>query len=194
MQRDSAAAGRGSGRHQRPCDQCDARWHAISHSIALGVHEGTLRDILHALKYERRTSISSRLAADLQLAAAPVLADADLVVPVPLHPWRAWWRGFNQARLVASGLGLPIVDALARTRQTRRQASLARDDRWQNLAAVIVPRRRRSDRIRGKTVVIVDDIVTTGATVIACAKALKEAGATDVRVVTAARAVRRSPR
>ena len=116
------------------------------------------------------------------------------MVPVPLHPWRAWWRGFNQATLLARTLDVPVLDALSRRRATPRQAALARDDRWANLHAVIGVRTRARGDLRGKTLVLVDDVVTTGATVTACARALREAGARDVRVATAARAVRRSPR
>lgn len=153
-----------------------------------------MRDILHALKYARRTSIAGVVARELRAASRDVLDGADAVVPVPLHPLRSWWRGFNQARLIAGGLGLPVVDALVRRRATARQASLTRDDRWSNLHAVIGAQARTAPRLRGATVVIVDDVVTTGATVTACARALREAGVAEVRVATAARAVRRSPR
>ncbi len=180
--------------HGPACDQCDPRWQVISSTIALGVHDGPLREALHALKYGRRTSIARAIGHQLRDAAHDILYDADAVVPVPLHPWRAWWRGFNQATLLARTLDVTVVDALSRRRATRRQAALARDDRWANLHAVIAvtPRARRD--LRGKTLVLVDDVVTTGATVTACARALREAGAREVRVATAARAVRRSSR
>jgi ComF family protein len=176
------------------CRQCDPRWQVIAASSALGEYDGPLRDILHALKYARRTSIAGAVACELREAARDVLDGADAVVPVPLHPLRSWRRGFNQARLIAGGLGLPVVDALVRRRATRRQASLTRDDRWSNLHAVIGVRARTAQRLRGATVVVVDDVVTTGATVTACARALREAGVAEVRVATAARAVRRSRR
>jgi ComF family protein len=166
----------------------------IAASVALGEHDGSLREILHALKYGRRTSIASTLATALREPARHVLDGAHAAVPVPLHPLRAWWRGFNQARLIAQGLGLPVVDALVRRRATLRQSALARDDRWTNLQAVIDMRRGAAARLRATTVVLVDDVVTTGATVTACARVLRAHGVAEVRVVSAARAVRRSPR
>jgi ComF family protein len=126
---------------------------------------------------------------------AAVLRDADCVVPVPLHPRRRRARGFNQATELAAQLGLPVVDALRRTVATRPQMELPASRRHRNVRGVFAPARGPAwrpiaSRIRGARVVVVDDVVTTGATVEACARVLRRLGARDVRVLTLARVAR----
>lgn len=121
-----------------------------------------------------------------------VLTDADCVIPVPLHPGRRRARGFNQAAELAAQLELPVVHALRRTVATRPQAELPASVRHRNVAGAFAPVRdlrwRRADaRLRGARVVVVDDVVTTGATVEACARVLRELAVEDVRVLTLAR-------
>jgi ComF family protein len=129
----------------------------------------------------------------------PVLAHASCVVPVPLHPWRRLTRGFNQATVLARGLGLPVVPALWRRRATLSQAALSAAARRRNVRGAFGPspclrpatRRRHLD---GAIVVLVDDVSTTGATLDACARVLKAMGAREVRALTAAKAEPRAPR
>lgn len=119
-----------------------------------------------------------------------VLGRADCVIPVPLHRIRERSRGFNQARELARHLGPPVVDALVRTRQTRPQVELAADRRHANVRGAFALRRRwpmKPLRLQGLTVVLVDDVSTTGATLDACAVLLRDAGAAEVCAVTAAR-------
>ena len=122
-----------------------------------------------------------------------MLNDADCVVPVPLHPLRHISRGFNQATDLAATLGPPVVKALWRQRRTRSQTGLVAAARRRNVrnAFRLSPllTRRFADRyVRDRIVVLVDDVKTTGATLDACARALKDAGAREVRALTAARA------
>jgi len=120
-------------------------------------------------------------------AGGDVLAGADLVVPVPLHRSRERSRGFNQARELARHLDLPIADALARRRNTPSQADLPAARRYANVRgafAIAAPA-----RVARRTVVLVDDVSTTGATLHACAAVLLDAGAAEVRALTAAKAV-----
>jgi ComF family protein len=167
-----------------------------------GRYDGALRDLIHAFKYERRRILAEPLARLLRHAGTPVLAGADAVVPVPLHPWRAWQRGFNQADDLAQHLGLPVWRVLRRTRRGPPQASLSAERReraargafvagrpW--LAIVPVPASTR--RLLGSTIVVVDDVMTTGATLDACSRALIEAGAKQVRALTVARTVAARP-
>jgi ComF family protein len=125
-----------------------------------------------------------------------LLTGADCVVPVPLYWRREYLRGFNQARELARHLGRPVVDALVRSRHTRAQVELAADRRRANVAGAIRMRRRwwRRFDVRGSTVVLVDDVSTTGATLEACAAVLRDAGASAVFALTAARVVTRSVR
>jgi ComF family protein len=163
----------------------------IPHGRAAGEYEGALRDIIHAFKYEGRRSLARPLAAMMRDAAADLLADADCVVPVPLHPWRRLRRGFNQAADLARRLEVPVVRALWRVHATRQQMGLTAESRHRNIRGSI----RRSPLlrsaveaycIRDRVVVLVDDVRTTGATLDACAAALQEMGAREVRAVTVA--------
>lgn len=184
------------------CARCRRRPPQFSIGRSAGRYEGSLREILHAFKYQGRRALAAPLAALMRAAGTDVLAGADAVVPVPLHPWRAWERGFNQADDLAIELGLPVWRALHRVRHGPQQAGLPAARRHANVRgafaatprvwlAVIRPASRR--RLRGRIVVLVDDVMTTGATLDACSAALRAAGAAEVRALTVARAVATPP-
>ena len=180
------------------CDTCWARVrvtpalherfsdHAVDCAAAIGDYEGSLRDIIHALKYEGRRSIAPPLGALMRSAGAELLRGADVVVPVPLHPRRERSRGFNQADDLARALGVPVRPLLRRIRYTTSQIELPKDDRHRNVHDAFA----LADKPKGLSphvVVLVDDVSTTGATLEACALVLKAAGAKEVRALTAAR-------
>ena len=163
--------------------------HAVGWAAAVGEYEGSLRDIIHALKYEGRRSIAAPLGALMRSAGAEVLRGADVVVPVPLHPRRQRARGFNQADDLSRVLGLPVLPLLRRVRYTTSQIELPKDERHRNVRDAFELSRAPGAGLGapGSIVVIVDDVSTTGATLEACALVLKAAGAKEVRALTAAR-------
>ena len=167
----------------------------MSLSRAAGRYDGALRELLHAFKYGGRRLLAPNLAALMRDRGREVLAGSQVVVPVPLHWRRRWARGFNQAEDLAVHLGLPLVHALVRRRATPPQVGLPASSRHRNVRGAFGPRRqcwgRRSTPhagVRGKVVVLVDDVATTGATLEACAEVLRGMGAREVRALTAARA------
>ena len=159
---------------------------------AAGRYDGALRQIVHAFKYEGRRSLARPLGAMLRAGAADWLRTTDCAVPVPLYPWRRLSRGFNQAADLARQLDLPVVHALWRTRATAPQTGLTAAARRRNVAGAfrlspLLSRRTRA-LISDRVVVLVDDVLTTGATMQACAEVLASAGAREVRMLTVARA------
>ena len=161
---------------------------AVAWAAAIGEYEGSLRDIIHALKYEGRRSIAPPLGALMRSAGADLLRGADVVVPVPLHPRRERSRGFNQADDLARALGVPVRPLLHRIRYTTSQIELPKDERQRNVRDAFEFCRLPVPGSRFPAVVVlVDDVSTTGATLEACAAVLKAAGAKDVRALTAAR-------
>ena len=168
---------------------------ALSQVRAIGPFDDVLRDVVHGLKFQGRRTLATRLGPLLREAAGDLLDAADAVVPVPLHPWRQWRRGYNQSDLLAATLGCPVWHVLRRRRATPPQTALDRHARQDNVRHAFAlggwmpggaSRARR--RIVGCTLVLVDDVLTTGATLEACARVLIEGGARGVRAVTVARA------
>jgi ComF family protein len=160
--------------------------HAISWAVAVDDYDGRMKDVIHALKYDRRRTTSPRLGALMRERGAALLRDADCVVPVPLHPRREYARGFNQAHDLAIHLGRPVVPLLKRVVSTRSQIDLPKHERHENVREAFAI----DDSTSGPSIVVlVDDVCTTGATLESCARVLKAAGIKEVRALTAARVV-----
>jgi competence protein ComFC len=189
------------------CARCRHRAPVFTLARSAGLYDGSLRQIIHAFKYEGRRVLAEPLAALMREAGESVLAGADAVVPVPLHPWRALQRGFNQADDLARALGPPVWRVLARTRHGPPQAGLPAARRHANVRAAYalsgpwpLPVRGgvwldalAARRLRNRVVVLVDDVMTTGATLEACGRVLAGAGVRSVRALTVARAVAPRP-
>ena len=166
---------------------------ALTRVRALGTYDGTLRVLVQRMKYGGHSSLARRLGHLARSAGRDVLDGADHVVPVPLHPIRRLQRGFNQAGVIAGALGIPVLPALRRARWTPTQTGLSAPQRQQNVDqafALSYFLRLRGTRhtVRNRTLVLVDDVRTTGATLDACARVLLAAGAAEVRALTVARA------
>ena len=162
---------------------------------ALRYDEGSRRLILR-FKHADRTDVAPAFGGWLARAGGELVEGADLIAPVPLHRWRLLRRGYNQAAMLARALaqetGRPLVpDLLQRVRATASQQGLSGRARQENITAGafrVHPWHRR--RPAGRRILLVDDVLTTGATVGACARVLRQAGAVEVDVLTLARVVR----
>lgn len=168
-----------------------ARPPAYDRARAAAHYSGEMRSLVHKLKYADRQDVRVLLGRWLCDTAQELLPGADVIVPVPLSRWRLLWRQFNQAAVLARELSRhtdiamdPLL--LTRARTTRSQVGLTRDQRRRNVAGAFAVTRGARRRLAGKNVLLVDDVVTTGATVEACARALKRAGAARVDVLALA--------
>jgi len=175
------------------CSLCRLGLTEFEWSWSYALHDGRLRELIHLFKYGRMRPLAAVLGAWLA-NAYPRLEHFDALVPMPLHWWKRMQRGFNQSDLLARELsrrvGVPILNAAHRRRRTAVQARLTPAQRRDNVrGAFDVP---SPEQVRGLSLLLVDDVMTTGSTVNACAKALKQAGAARVCVLTVARAGRQS--
>ena len=155
---------------------------------------GVVREFIHRFKYNQHFYLrhpARRLAGGNAGRPADAGAAARCLVPVPLHPARQRERDFNQAevlaRLLAERAGKPLLAALERTRYTTTQTQLDREERMENLRGAF--RLRQHATVKGRHLLLIDDVFTTGSTVDECARVLQRGGAASVRVLTVARAV-----
>jgi ComF family protein len=152
-----------------------------------------MRELIQSFKYRDRHEGLPLFGLWLKKAGAELLADADLIVPVPLYRSRLWWRRFNQSAMLAQSLGrladVPVdCFVLARVRRASSQVGLSAEQRRRNVAGAFKVPPACAGRVKGKSIVL-DDVITTGATTEACARALKRAGAAKIDVLALARAV-----
>lgn len=177
------------------CGACLARppkWTAARSAL---VYDAASRRIVLDLKRSGRRDGLAIMANWMLEAARPLLSDTDLILPVPLHYRRLASRGFNQSGWLAAGLArrarLPMrVDILKRRKSTPSQGGLSPRARKRNVAGAFALRRGKEVAVAGKTILLVDDVLTTGSTLEACVRPLLKAGAARVDIVTLARVVR----
>ena len=156
------------------------------------IHEGIPRHMVHSLKYRDRTDLAPWMARWMARAAADLVAECDVVVPVPLHARRFWSRRFNQAaelaRAIARQSGKPFEpEALVRVKKTRQQVGLGSSGRVANVRGAFRVPDEHAIAVAGRAVLLVDDVYTTGATLKAATRALLRGRAATVDVVTFAR-------
>ena len=154
--------------------------------------DGPARRLVHRLKYSDRGELAAPMGAWMARAGADVLAEADAITPVPLHARRLWTRRFNQAaalgREIARRAGKPFEPALLRrVKATRSQVGLSREQRVQNMQGAF--RAAPGASVQGRRIALVDDVLTSGATANAAARALLRAGAAQVDLIVFARVV-----
>jgi ComF family protein len=177
------------------CALCRFSLRGFDVAYCFGAYEGVLRQLIHIYKYGKVRTLAHPLA-DLLMRALARDERFDLVTAVPLHWRRRWQRGFNQAELLAREIarrsGIPFGRTLRRLRATAAQAGLSNTARRRNVAAAFACTRiPRAVALEGRRVLLVDDVMTTGSTAAACARALKSAGAARVSLLTVARVDRR---
>jgi ComF family protein len=181
------------------CPACqESRPHFVK-AAAYGAYDGELRELIHLLKYEQVTPAAGVLGRMLAEAIQKLSVNADsiVIVPVPLHRSKRRERGFNQAELIARaalknyGLMCELgANVLERTRPTVSQIGLTRPQRVENIRGAF--RVRHLNRVAGRSVLLVDDVLTTGTTATECARILLKAGAKKVWVATVARTLKES--
>jgi ComF family protein len=178
---------------QGRCELCRRGLRGFDAAYSFGAYEGALRELIHLFKYGRVRPLAGPLGNYLA-TAIPRDQNFDAIVAVPLHWWRRWQRGFNQsallARVVAKRYAIPVLRVLRRKRATASQAGLSNSRRRENVAGAFSVRRRTA--VEGRRILLIDDVMTTGATAWACAAALKRAGARHVALLTLARVDRRA--
>lgn len=174
------------------CPNCGDRELSFDFATAAYRSRGVVRDLIHQFKYNHRTHLRHLLARMLSEGFRDPRLHGQMpsaLVPVPLHPTRQREREFNQAEVLASlagaRLGVTVDDCLERTRYTLTQTHFHRDERFENLEGAFAL--RRGAEVAGRDLVLVDDVLTTGSTADACARVLREAGASSVVVITVAR-------
>jgi ComF family protein len=157
-------------------------------------YDDVARTLVHALKYQDRTDLAPAMGRWMARAGRELLGEADALIPVPLHWRRGWSRRYNQsgalARVIARQTGVKVAaDALRRVRPTQQQIGLSRSQRASNVQGAFKVPAERAGEIHGRRVILVDDVLTSGATTDACARALLRAKAASVDVLVFARVV-----
>jgi len=175
------------------CALCRLGLQGFDAVYSYGSYEGTLRELVHLFKYSGVRPLSRTFGRFLA-QALPRETSFDVIVPMPLHWFKKWQRGFNQSDLLAREIGkkwgVPVRTVVRRQKATRPQAGLTNAKRRANMSGAFKIPRGRS--LAGMRVLLVDDVVTTGATASACARVLKRAGAAHVALLALARTDRRA--
>lgn len=174
------------------CALCRRGVRGFDAAYSFGFYEAELRQLIHLFKYGRVRTLAAPLG-KLLARALPREQAFDVIIPMPLYWRKRWQRGFNQSELLAREIGrrthVPVENALRRVRNTAAQAGLTSAKRRLNVSGAFRAKKRAA--LAGRRILLIDDVMTTGATAASCARALGKAGARQVTLLTLARADRR---
>jgi len=170
---------------KRPCTPLTRFIEGLDGIVASGYHDGILQSAIHAFKYDDLISLSPFLVNRLSKSLKSQDWTINTIIPVPLHTSRQQKRGYNQSIVLGEQLaqleGIPLAtDALIRHQETRPQVGLNRRERMANVAEAFIAKQD----VAGKTILLLDDVCTTGSTLVACANAARLAGATAIYALT----------
>lgn len=176
------------------CGECMREMPAFARARAVFRYDDASRALVLKLKYHDQTQLAAVYDTWLVKAGRELITESDAIVPVPLYYWRFVGRRYNQSALLAQTLSQKsgirtIPDALMRTRATLSQSGLSRKQREDNVKGAFTINPKFRDAVKGKTILLIDDVMTTGVTLNECTKALVKAGAMRVNVLTLARTV-----
>ena len=185
------------------CAACTASRPAFDRARAALTYDDASRDLVLRFKHADRIDGAATFAGWMARAGAELVAAADIIAPVPLHRWRLVRRRYNQAAILANAVGANslggargkrvIPDLLVRRRATPSQGHLGRSQRQRNVAGAFALHPRRAQAVAGARILLIDDVLTTGATAESCARTLRKAGAIAVDLLVLARVVRVQP-
>ena len=178
--------------HPEHCDDCMKIARPWARGRGALLYKNNARRMVLALKHGDRLDLAKPAAHWMTHVGGEIVSKDQVVVPVPAHHWRLFRRRYNQAAVLGHAVAkiakLPIEpDLLHRTRRTRLQDGMSRDERFRNLSAAIAPGRRAQDRLKGRPVLLIDDVMTSGATLAAATEACHAAGAARVDILVLAR-------
>jgi ComF family protein len=183
------------GKSEALCAACLKEAPPYSFARSALVYDDASRDFVLAFKHGDQTHAVVTMIPWLKMAGAEFLGQADVIMPVPLHRWRLLRRRYNQAAIMAQFLGKEAgikvaLDSLRRHRATPTQGHLKANERARNVKSAFSINPKKQDSVRGKKIVLIDDVFTTGSTVKECTQVLLDAGASHVYVLTLARVVK----
>lgn len=177
------------------CAACIADEPLFDRARAAMIYDEASRPLVTGFKYADRTDFARAFGGWLSRAGRDILEEADYLVPVPLHPWRLWMRRYNQAGILAAAVSretlVPVLyDGLLRVRHTRQQVGLTASRRRRNVAGAFKVNPKRAGDLKDAHIVLIDDVVTSGATVSACLRVMKRQKPASLSVLSLARTIR----
>lgn len=177
------------------CAACIAEPPLFDRARAVMIYDDASRPLVTGFKYADRTDFAGAFGGWLSRAGHDVLDQADYLVPVPLHPWRLWMRRYNQSGILAAAISretlIPVLyDGLLRVRHTRQQVGLTASRRRRNVAGAFRVNPKRAEILKGAHIVLIDDVVTSGATATACLRVMRRQKPATLGVLSLARTMR----